>query len=96
MVACFRQRAVRILALFRHTDLWDVLERYHETRESCVTEHPKAAWFRRQALECVTCAQRAKDARIKRLHALEAMRWLRLAELKPRPTESDSGLIAAE
>jgi hypothetical protein len=55
-----------------------------------------AAWFRRRALECVTCAQRAKDAGIKRLHALEATRWLRLAELKPRLTESDGGLIAGE
>jgi hypothetical protein len=59
-------------------------------------EHPKAAWFRAQALECVTCAQHAKDARIKRLHALEAVRWLRLAGLKPRLAEPDPAPIAAE
>jgi hypothetical protein len=41
-------------------------------------------------------APRTKDARIKRLHALEAARWLRLVELKRRPAESDSGPIAAE
>jgi hypothetical protein len=65
--------------------------------KSCVTQkHPKAAWFLGQALECVVLAPRTKDARIKRLHALEAARWLRLAELKRRPAESDSGPIAAE
>jgi hypothetical protein len=62
------------------------------SRESYVTEeHPKAAWFRGQALECIVSAQRAKDARVKRLHTLEAERWLRLAELKPHPTESYTG-----
>jgi uncharacterized membrane protein len=60
-------------------------------------EHPKAAWFQVRALECITLAQRATDARIKRLYAAEAERWLRLAELKRRVAESDSGrLIAAE
>jgi hypothetical protein len=41
-------------------------------------------------------ALRAVDARIKRLHAAEAERWLRLAELKRRPAESDRGLIVTE
>jgi hypothetical protein len=60
-------------------------------------EHPKASWFRVRALECIGLALRAKDARIKRLHAAEAERWLRLTELKRRIPESDSGgLIAAE
>jgi hypothetical protein len=59
-------------------------------------EHPKAAWFRGQALAYVARAQRAKDARIKRLHALEAVRWLRLAGLKPRPAKPDCAPIAAE
>jgi hypothetical protein len=58
-------------------------------------EHAKAAWFRGQALECLTSALGAKDARIKRLHALEAERWLHLAELKLKqvPAESESGPI---
>jgi hypothetical protein len=55
-------------------------------------EHPKAAWFRDQALKCIVSARRTKDERVKRLHVLEAMRWLRLAELKPRPM----GPMAAE
>jgi hypothetical protein len=38
----------------------------------------------------------ATDARIKRLHAAEAERWLRLADLKPRPEVQAGGLIAAE
>jgi hypothetical protein len=59
-------------------------------------EHPKAAWFRVQALACIGLALRAVDARIKRLHAAEAERWLRLAELKRRPAESDRGLIVTE
>ena len=61
-------------------------------------EHPKAAWFRGQALECLTFALAASDPRIKRLHALEAERWLHLAELKLKqvPAESESGPIAAE
>jgi hypothetical protein len=59
-------------------------------------EYPKAAWFRSQALECVMFALRAKDVRIKRLQVLEAERWLRLAELKRAPVESDRGPIAAE
>jgi hypothetical protein len=42
-------------------------------------------------------SSRATDARIKRLYAAEAERWLRLTELKRRVAESDSGgLIAAE
>jgi hypothetical protein len=57
-------------------------------------EHPKATWFRTQALDCIGLALRAVDARIKRLHAAEAERWLHLAELKRRPTESGRELIA--
>jgi hypothetical protein len=65
-------------------------------RGSCVTdEHPKAAWFRGRALECVMFALCAKDIRIKQLQTLEAERWLRLAELKRAPVESDSGPIVA-
>jgi hypothetical protein len=59
-------------------------------------EHPKSAWLRVQALECIGLALRAVDARIKQLHAAEAVRWLRLAELKRRPAESDRGLIVTE
>jgi hypothetical protein len=59
-------------------------------------EHPKAAWFRARALEAIRLALDAKDARIKRLHAAEAERWLRLADLKPRAEVQDSRLIAAE
>jgi hypothetical protein len=59
-------------------------------------EHPKASWFRAQALEAIGLALGAGDARIKRLHAAEAGRWLRLAQLKRRPEAPDSGLIAAE
>jgi hypothetical protein len=59
-------------------------------------EHPKAAWFRAQALAAIRLALAAKDARIKRLHAAEAERWLRLADLKPRTDPQASELIAAE
>jgi hypothetical protein len=59
-------------------------------------EHPKAAWFRGRALEAIRMALSATDARIKRLHAAEAERWLRLADLKPRPEVQGGGLIAAE
>jgi hypothetical protein len=59
-------------------------------------EHPKAAWFRARALECIGLALRAADARIKRLHAAEAERWLRLARLKCRTELPHSGLVAAE
>jgi hypothetical protein len=41
-----------------------------------------ANWFRVQALKCIEQALRARDARIKRLFALEAQRWSRLAHLK--------------
>jgi hypothetical protein len=58
-------------------------------------EHPKAASFRDQALKCIMSAQCAKDKRIERLHILEALRWLRLAELKP-PAESCGGRMANE
>jgi len=47
-----------------------------------MAEPSKAQWFQVQALQCIGLALRAKDPRIKRLHALEAERWLRLTELK--------------
>jgi hypothetical protein len=59
-------------------------------------EYPKAAWFRGRALGAIGLALGATDARIKRLYAAEAERWLRRADLKPRPEVQDSGLIAAE
>jgi hypothetical protein len=59
-------------------------------------EHPKASWFRGRALAAIGLALGATDARIKRLHAAEAERWLRLAALKPRTEAQDDGLIAAE
>ncbi len=59
-------------------------------------EHPKAAWFRGRALEAIRLALAATDARIKRLHAAEAERWLRLANLKLCTEVQDGGLIAAE
>jgi hypothetical protein len=54
-------------------------------------EHPKAAWFRVQALRCIMLALGAADTRGKQLHAAEAQRWLRLAELKQRPTPPENG-----
>ncbi len=59
-------------------------------------ENPKAAWFRGRALEAIRLALAATDARIKRLHAAEAARWLRLADLKPRAEVQDGGLFATE
>jgi hypothetical protein len=59
-------------------------------------EHLKAPWFRERALEAIRLALSVKDGRIKRLHAAEAKRWLRLAQLKPRAEVQASGLIAAE
>ena len=47
-----------------------------------MVDGPQTHWFQRQALECIALALRAKDPRVKRLYALEAERWLRLAELK--------------
>jgi hypothetical protein len=47
-----------------------------------MAKHPKANWFRIQALNRLELALRARDVRIKRLFTLEAERWLRLAELK--------------
>jgi hypothetical protein len=61
-----------------------------------MNEHPKARWFRLRALEAIGLALGAEDARIKRLHAAEAVRWLRLAQLKPRPEMQADALIAAE
>jgi hypothetical protein len=51
---------------------------------------PKAEWFQAQALQCIGLALRAKDPRIKRLYALEAQRWLHLAELKTDHVIKDS------
>jgi hypothetical protein len=61
-----------------------------------IEEHPKAASFRARARECIGLALRATDARIKRLHAAEAERWLRLAQLKRSAEAPGDGLIAAE
>jgi hypothetical protein len=47
-----------------------------------MVERPQIEWFQRQALECIGLALRANDPRVKRLYALEAERWLRLADLK--------------
>ena len=54
-------------------------------------EHPKAPWFRGRALEAIRLALAATDARIKRLHAAEAERWLRLAQLKLGTAAPDPG-----
>jgi hypothetical protein len=59
-------------------------------------EHPKARWSRARAVECIGLALGATDARIKRLHAAEAVRWLRLAQLKRNMKASVNELIAAE
>jgi hypothetical protein len=59
-------------------------------------EHPKAPWFRDRAFESIGLALHATDARIKRLHAAEAERWLRLAQLKRRVEMPSGALIAAE
>jgi hypothetical protein len=50
---------------------------------------------RGRALEAIRLALAPTDARIKRLHAAEAERWLRLADLKPR-TEVQDGLDGFE
>jgi hypothetical protein len=47
-----------------------------------MNERPQREWLQIQALQCIGLALRAKDPRIKRLYALEAQRWLRMAELK--------------
>jgi hypothetical protein len=56
-------------------------------------ETPKATWFRVQALRCVMLALGAADARIKQLHAAEAQRRSRLAELRRRLTLPEKGQI---
>jgi hypothetical protein len=61
-----------------------------------MAEHPKADWFRVQALECIGLALRAKDPRVKRLYALEAERWLRLAELQVDSAIRDGGPSSGE
>ena len=61
-----------------------------------MVEHPKAEWFRAHATECIRLALVARDARIKRLYALEAERWSRLAQLKVDTTKPGSFLVAAE
>jgi hypothetical protein len=59
-------------------------------------EHPKAPWFRDRAFEAIRLALQSTDARIKRLHAAEAKRWLRLAQIKQRAEMPNRALIAAE
>jgi hypothetical protein len=59
-------------------------------------ERPQIEWFQRQALECIGLALRANDPRVKRLYALEAERWLRLAELKGDGVTRDGDLSATE
>ena len=59
-----------------------------------MVDRPQTHWFERQALECIALALRAKDPRVKRLYALEAERWLRLAELKKNTR--DRGLTPTE
>jgi hypothetical protein len=54
-----------------------------------MVDGPQTHWFQRQALECIALALRAKDPRVKRLYALEAERWLRLAELKKNSVSRD-------
>jgi hypothetical protein len=61
-----------------------------------MNDHPKAQWFRLRALDAIGLALGAGDARIKRLHAAEAERWLRLTQLKSRPEMQDDALTAAE
>jgi hypothetical protein len=61
-----------------------------------MAEHPKAGWFRVQALECIGLALRSKDPWIKRLYALEAERWLRLADLRVDNAIRDSSMREAE
>ena len=60
-----------------------------------MADRPQIKWFQRQALECIALALRANDPRVKRLYALEAERWLRLAELK-RDSTRDGDVSAME
>jgi hypothetical protein len=59
-------------------------------------EHPKAPWFRDRAFEAIGLALHSTDARIKRLRAAEAKRWLRLAQIKRRAEMPNRALVAAE
>jgi hypothetical protein len=61
-----------------------------------MVDRPQIEWFQRQALECIGLALRANDPRVKRLYALEAERWLRLAELKGQSVTRDGELPATE
>jgi hypothetical protein len=61
-----------------------------------MAEHPKAQWFRVQALECIGLALRAREPRIKWLYALEAERWSRLADLNVDGAIRDNSVYAAE
>jgi hypothetical protein len=54
-----------------------------------MVDRSQIEWLQRQALECVGLAIRANDPRVKRLYALEAERWLRLAELKAESVTRD-------
>jgi hypothetical protein len=59
-------------------------------------EHPKAPWFRGRAQKAIELALLAVEPRIKRLHAAEAERWIRLAQLKRHAEAPDSELFDAE
>jgi hypothetical protein len=61
-----------------------------------MVDRPQIEWFQRQALECIGLALRANDPRVKRLYALEAERWLRLAKLKGDSVTRDNDLSATE
>jgi hypothetical protein len=61
-----------------------------------MVDRPQIEWFQRQALECIALALRANDPRVKRLYALEAERWLRLAELRRDSITRDGDLSATE
>jgi hypothetical protein len=61
-----------------------------------MVDRAQIEWFQRQALECIGLALRANDPRVKRLYALEAERWLRLAKLRGDSVTRDSDLSATE
>ena len=61
-----------------------------------MVDRPQTHLFQRQALECIALALRTKDPGVKRLYALEAERWLRLAELKENGVTRDRGLTPTE
>jgi hypothetical protein len=47
-------------------------------------DEKNAEWYRAQAAECSTLAEKATDPRIKAFNQAEAGRWLRLAELEKK------------